>query len=205
MAGNVWDLILARIETKVNRHSFYTWFKPTSFLDDDGRTVSVKVPNDLFRDWLTKHYAGVIKEAIDEQTRHGTTISFVTDDTSAKPTPTDPPVLQAPVSQPRRTVAREKFLLGRTRHGSHGALHGRLHSHAPQPGHSQVLRTPDPTRQTSQSGLGGLHAKTSGHSQRYGAEQGKMASSSQHPLTSDTVARLCMGPIAWTTHIELHL
>ena len=34
--SNIWDQVLARIETKVNRHSFYTWFKPTSFVADDG-------------------------------------------------------------------------------------------------------------------------------------------------------------------------
>ena len=34
---NLWDEILARIETKVNRHSFYTWFRPTTFVADDGR------------------------------------------------------------------------------------------------------------------------------------------------------------------------
>ena len=49
MSGNVWDQILARIESKVNRHSFYTWFKPTKFLEDEGETVIVAVPNDLFR------------------------------------------------------------------------------------------------------------------------------------------------------------
>ena len=27
-------------------------------LEDEGQTIIVKVPNDLFRDWLTKHYAG---------------------------------------------------------------------------------------------------------------------------------------------------
>ena len=32
---NLWDEILARIETKVNRHSFYTWFKPTTFVAED--------------------------------------------------------------------------------------------------------------------------------------------------------------------------
>ena len=32
---NLWDQILARVETKVNRHSFYTWFKPTSFVAED--------------------------------------------------------------------------------------------------------------------------------------------------------------------------
>ena len=30
MEVSIWDQILTRIETKVNRHSFYTWFKPTS-------------------------------------------------------------------------------------------------------------------------------------------------------------------------------
>ena len=34
MASNVWNDILARIETKVNRHSFYTWFKPTRLVDE---------------------------------------------------------------------------------------------------------------------------------------------------------------------------
>ena len=29
---NLWEEILARVETKVNRHSFYTWFKPTTFV-----------------------------------------------------------------------------------------------------------------------------------------------------------------------------
>ena len=32
---NLWDEILARIETKVNRHSFYTWFRPTTFVTTD--------------------------------------------------------------------------------------------------------------------------------------------------------------------------
>ncbi|MGE3579762.1 MAG: DnaA N-terminal domain-containing protein, partial [Vicinamibacterales bacterium] len=36
MNATVWDAILARIETKVNRHSFYTWFKPTVFVSDTG-------------------------------------------------------------------------------------------------------------------------------------------------------------------------
>ena len=34
---NLWDQILARVEAKVNRHSFYTWFKPTSFVGEDRR------------------------------------------------------------------------------------------------------------------------------------------------------------------------
>ena len=43
--SNIWDQVLARIEAKVNRHSFYTWFKPTRFVADDGGTLTVRVPN----------------------------------------------------------------------------------------------------------------------------------------------------------------
>jgi hypothetical protein len=38
---NLWDEILARIETKVNRHSFYTWFRPTTFVSEDRISVTV--------------------------------------------------------------------------------------------------------------------------------------------------------------------
>ncbi|HEY7791415.1 MAG TPA: chromosomal replication initiator protein DnaA [Vicinamibacterales bacterium] len=76
---NIWDDVLARIESKINRHSFYTWFKPTSYLDDDGRTVSVRVPNPLFKDWLTKHYSAVINEALGEVRRNGAAIAFVSE------------------------------------------------------------------------------------------------------------------------------
>ncbi len=76
---NLWDEILGRIETKVNRHSFYTWFRPTTFVSDDRSSVTVRVPNALFKDWLTKHYAGVISEATAELKRPNLTVSFVCD------------------------------------------------------------------------------------------------------------------------------
>jgi chromosomal replication initiator protein len=54
-AANLWDEVLVRIETKVNKHSFYTWFRPTSFVAVRGNELVVRVPNPVFRDWLTKH------------------------------------------------------------------------------------------------------------------------------------------------------
>jgi chromosomal replication initiator protein len=74
---NLWEQILARVETKVNRHSFYTWFKPTTFIGADSRTISVRVPNPLFKDWLTKHYSVVIAEALGEVQKPGLDVSFV--------------------------------------------------------------------------------------------------------------------------------
>ena len=69
MDASIWDQILSRIETKVNRHSFYTWFKPTSFVADGGNSITVRVPNPLFKDWLTKHYSVVLSEALAEVRR----------------------------------------------------------------------------------------------------------------------------------------
>jgi chromosomal replication initiator protein len=79
---NLWHQILDRIETKVNRHCFNTWFKPTSFVGYQGNTVTVAVPNPLFKDWLTKHYSGIITEAIDEVAVPGIAVEFFADPTA---------------------------------------------------------------------------------------------------------------------------
>jgi chromosomal replication initiator protein len=93
MTGNIWDQVLSRIETKVNRHSFYTWFKPTNYVSDDGVAIRVRVPNALFRDWLTKHYSAVLAEALAEVGRNGADVLFVTEDAPAAP----PPAPEEPV------------------------------------------------------------------------------------------------------------
>lgn len=126
-AENLWDQILAQVETKVNRHSFYTWFKPTTFVADGGNTVTVRVPNDLFRDWLTKHYAGVISEAVDELDRHGTEITFVT--TGASETVSAPAAnIVAPTVGTPRSIATlnqrytfSKFVVGPSNQFAHAA------------------------------------------------------------------------------------
>src|SRR5436189_1636081 len=105
---NLWEQVLARVEAKVNRHSFYTWFKPTSFVAEDAATVTVRVPNPLFKDWLLKHYAGVIAEAMRELKKSGLSIEFVAEPPTeapitsvsaaetANPEPADVPALPSP-------------------------------------------------------------------------------------------------------------
>ncbi len=107
MSDSVWDRVLARIETKVNRHSFHTWFKPTVFIDDDGNAVRIRVPNTLFRDWLTKHYTGVITEALSEVDRSGTPVTFVPDpgDSSDIAFTADPPPPPAQDTEPVGTLS----------------------------------------------------------------------------------------------------
>jgi chromosomal replication initiator protein len=129
-ATNVWEQVLERIETKINRHSFYTWFKPTRFVADDGRALKVRVPNGLVRDWLTKHYAAVIAEALAEVGRTGLAFDFVTEDApdlsptelaASEDLPPPPEALQAPAAglNPRYTF--DTFVVGPSNQFAHAA------------------------------------------------------------------------------------
>ena len=98
IASNIWEEILYRVQAKVNRHSFYTWFKPTAFVADDGSMVTVRVPNALFKDWITKHYSGVIAEALHEIHRAEALVHFVASGTAeAEPPASGLPQPVAPV------------------------------------------------------------------------------------------------------------
>ena len=102
MDASIWDQILSRVETKVNRHSFYTWFKPTAFVADGGSSITIRVPNPLFKDWLTKHYSVVLAEALAEVRRSGASLVFVAEGAVVPAALPEPPLapgdeLDAPV------------------------------------------------------------------------------------------------------------
>jgi len=129
-ATNVWERALERIEAKINRHSFYTWFKPTRFVADDDRALRVRVPNGLVRDWLTKHYAAVIGEALAEVGRAGLALDFVTEDApdlsptelaASEDLPAQQEVLPAPAAglNPRYTF--DTFVVGPSNQFAHAA------------------------------------------------------------------------------------
>jgi chromosomal replication initiator protein len=133
-AANVWEKVLGRIETKINSHSFYTWFKPTLYVGVRGNEVVVRVPNPVFRDWLTKHYSGVIAEALRETDNPELSVTFVADGTiEAQPEPArrpdtfdegSPETPQAPVTgslglNPRYTF--DTFIVGSSNQFAHAA------------------------------------------------------------------------------------
>jgi chromosomal replication initiation ATPase DnaA len=80
----VWDQVLSRIEDQVGKHSFSTWFKPTSLLTDGGQSLSIRVPNPLFVEWLPKHYSVVMAEALRDVGRPDVKLVFVPDTPGAR-------------------------------------------------------------------------------------------------------------------------
>jgi hypothetical protein len=65
----VWRQILERLETKVNRHTFHTWFLPLVLVADTGTLIEVTKrgpQSGLFAAWIHKHYDDVLRAAVEE-------------------------------------------------------------------------------------------------------------------------------------------
>jgi chromosomal replication initiator protein len=51
----IWPSVLASIEKRVSPKNFNSWFKPLRFLEHDGGTVYLGVPDHFTRDWIKDH------------------------------------------------------------------------------------------------------------------------------------------------------
>jgi chromosomal replication initiator protein len=101
MSGTfIWDQVLSLIEGQVGRHSFSTWFKPTSLLADEGKTLRIRVPNPLFVEWLPKHYSVVLAEALREAGRPDADLVFVPDGAKGSPAKSNQDVAPIPTFKP---------------------------------------------------------------------------------------------------------
>jgi chromosomal replication initiator protein len=118
MSATLWDDLLARVEAKINRHSFATWFRPTSFIALDGSALRVAVPNAQFREWLTKNYLGVLAEALSEVGRPGLSVVFE-ESVEAATAAEDASVREGSLLNPKYTF--ESFVVGASNQFAHAA------------------------------------------------------------------------------------
>jgi chromosomal replication initiator protein len=119
---NLWDEVLAKVEAKLNRHSFETWFRPTAFLYIQGAQLAVGVPNSQFKDWLAKNYQGVITEALHDLGRGEMRVVF--EDSPAavpvtEPTPSAERETANTSLNPKYTF--ESFVVGASNQFAHAA------------------------------------------------------------------------------------
>ena len=97
--------------------------------------ITVRVPNGLFRDWLTKHYSAVIDEALAEVDRRGVTVAFVTEEDAAAtngaaPEPAASPPYRKPLHAPPAVTTQaglnprylfDAFIVGSSNQFAHAA------------------------------------------------------------------------------------
>jgi chromosomal replication initiator protein len=123
MSENLWDAVLSRVEAKINRHSFATWFRPTLFISRDTETLRIGVPNAQFREWLSKNYLAVLQEALREVGTPDLTIVFeeIGDEHSlaASPAPSAAPERENSHLNPKYTF--ESFVVGSSNQFAHAA------------------------------------------------------------------------------------
>jgi chromosomal replication initiator protein len=82
---DTWQIVLSKVEEKVNPQSYTTWFKPTQLIKHDGDALHVRVPNAFVRDWLNEH----IDVVVDAAQRAGLgeiNVVYLIEEGSAKPT-----------------------------------------------------------------------------------------------------------------------
>jgi chromosomal replication initiator protein len=84
---NIWDRVLGKIESRVNAHSFKTWFRPTHLVSEDDLSLRVRVPNSWFAEWLQTNYLPVIQDVLREIERPGLSVEFVHDRDAAAARP----------------------------------------------------------------------------------------------------------------------
>ena len=119
MSDNLWDDVLARVEGKINRHSFATWFRPTSYLAQDKGTLRIGVPNAQFREWLSKNYRGILQEALTEVGQGGLQVIF---EEHGDETPSQQPATverEASALNPKYTF--DSFVVGSSNQFAHAA------------------------------------------------------------------------------------
>lgn len=77
MQTDLTSAILSAISKRVNYQSFNTWFKPISSADKDESNVYIKVPSEVFRDWIINNYTDIIEESLEELELDGYNIKFL--------------------------------------------------------------------------------------------------------------------------------
>jgi chromosomal replication initiator protein len=120
---NLWDEVLVKVEAKVNRHTFATWFRPTSMIAVHDSSLTVRVPNPQFKDWLTKNYSSIIQEAIQELGHNTLTVSFESESeiSSSFDTSHAPDREPLPVTSLNPKYTFDSFVVGSSNQFAHAA------------------------------------------------------------------------------------
>lgn len=123
---DTWDRLLERLRLSLDPQTFDTWFRPTEMLSDQDGVLSVSVPNEVFRDWLTQKYAGLVRETLEAFPGGPADVRFVVGDQAVEePAPPRRPEAQ-PQAAPSGTTLNPKytfstFVVGASNQFAHAA------------------------------------------------------------------------------------
>ncbi|MBI3651626.1 MAG: chromosomal replication initiator protein DnaA [Acidobacteria bacterium] len=70
------SILLSAISKRVNYQSFNMWFKPISSITKDEDNIYLKVPSEVFKDWINNNYMDIIEESLQELEMEGYRINY---------------------------------------------------------------------------------------------------------------------------------
>ncbi|MFA6357451.1 MAG: chromosomal replication initiator protein DnaA [Candidatus Omnitrophota bacterium] len=59
-----WEEVRNNLKTKLGDTIFATWIEPLKFSAQDNQSIDLTAPDQFFKDWVEKHYLGLIQEAL---------------------------------------------------------------------------------------------------------------------------------------------
>jgi chromosomal replication initiator protein len=130
--------VLDVLRTQVAPGNFETWLQPTRLQRHDGTTLEVRVPNEMFAEWLDSRYSSAIRSALPRVGLDGHRVRFVYADhlvashpepgpsTPEPAAPRAPALSTAPVSPHRRQRLNPRytfdhFVVSSCNHFAHAA------------------------------------------------------------------------------------
>ena len=122
---NPWDQIRNRLQSKVSAESYENWLSGASFVEMDGDTLVVSVPDMETRTWLETEFAGLVSAAIQELSlpvRHVCYESLPVRGTRNQAlAAVDPAEIVSPMSQLNPKFTFDTFVVGACNQFAHAA------------------------------------------------------------------------------------
>jgi chromosomal replication initiator protein len=59
-----WEEVLSDLKTKLGDTVYATWIVPLKFSVQDNQSITLEAPDQFFKDWVEKHYLGLIQGAL---------------------------------------------------------------------------------------------------------------------------------------------
>lgn len=108
----LWRTAEERIQEKVNKQTFNTWFKPLSVDSVEGKVIHLLAPNRFFSDWIREHYYQFLVDEFQTLTRvEGLRLNFVVRPEAAGAAVV-PGIPKKPVPTKRPSPLNERYSFG---------------------------------------------------------------------------------------------
>jgi chromosomal replication initiator protein len=100
---NIWEQAAEEIRGRISHDGFHRWFDGVEMISDDGKTLSLSVPNPIHQFFIESNYLPLVAEAVATVSGTPRAISFVS--MNGAEDPEDPAPAAAPAKVPAKVSA----------------------------------------------------------------------------------------------------